>query len=102
MKLIKSLATTLLALFMLASCAEKEVYLFSGHREPALDGLHFLYSYDGYHWDSLPGTWLTPEVGNKAPEYYNVLTQSMDASQDTLHHESRLPCPLFLNDQGHQ
>ena len=36
MKFIKSLTTTALALFMLASCCEKEVYLFSGHREPAL------------------------------------------------------------------
>ena len=51
MKLIKSLATTLLALFMLASCAEKEVYLFSGHREPALDGLHFLYSFFLWSFD---------------------------------------------------
>ena len=29
--------------------------------EPALDGLHYLYSYDGYHWDSIAGSWLKPE-----------------------------------------
>ncbi len=78
MKGIKSLTAALLACLLLASCSEKEVYLFSGHREPALDGLHFLYSCDAYHWDSLPGSWLTPEVGNKHAQYYNVLTEQME------------------------
>lgn len=58
-----------------------EVYLFTGHREPALDGLHLLYSYDGCHWDSIRGTWLVPEVGNKRAEYYNTHTRSMDAAR---------------------
>lgn len=55
------------ALCTLGACSapEKEVYLFTSHREPALDGLHFLYSYDGLHWDSLAGSWLKPEIGNK-------------------------------------
>ncbi len=52
---------------------EKEVYMFSGFREPALDGLHLLYSYDGLHWDSLAGTWLTPMIGNKS-KYINKYT----------------------------
>ena len=56
------------------SAPEREVYLFTGHREPALDGLHLLYSYDGYRWDSLQGSWLEPMIGNKAPEYHNYLT----------------------------
>lgn len=55
----------LLSSFVACSTSEKEVYLFSSHREPALDGLHFLYSYDGLHWDSLAGSWLKPEIGNK-------------------------------------
>ncbi len=79
--LLKHTLALVLALGLFASCCEKEVYLFSGHREPALDGLHFLYSYDGYHWDSLPGSWLQPEVGNKHAEYYNVLTQSMEPAR---------------------
>lgn len=56
------------------SVPEREVYLFTGHREPALDGLHLLYSYDGYRWDSLQGSWLEPMIGNKAPEYHNFIS----------------------------
>ena len=58
------LAGTLLcvmALGFFGACStteEKEVYMFTSHREPALDGLHVLYSYDGLHWDSLAGVWL--------------------------------------------
>lgn len=55
---------------------EKEVYMFTSHREPALDGLHFLYSYDGLHWDSLAGSWLKPEIGNKT-KYLNHRTNQM-------------------------
>ncbi|MDR1631581.1 MAG: glycoside hydrolase family 43 protein [Dysgonamonadaceae bacterium] len=59
----------LFCLFILAliSCrnGEKEVYLFTSFREPADEGLRFLYSYDGYHWDSIPGVFLKPEVGQR-------------------------------------
>lgn len=73
------LAGTLLcvmALGFFGACStteEKEVYMFTSHREPALDGLHFLYSYDGLHWDSLAGSWLKPEIGNKT-KYVNSFT----------------------------
>ena len=73
MKLIHLSIITLLLLFQSCCRPEKEVYLFTSHREPALSGLHFLYSYDGYHWDSLPGSWLKPEIGNKN-EYFNYYT----------------------------
>lgn len=43
--------------------SEKEVYLFTSFHEPAHEGLRFLYSYDGYNWDSIPGVFLKPEVG---------------------------------------
>lgn len=43
----------------------KEVYLFTSFREPATDGLKFLYSYDGYKWDSIPGVFLKPDVGEQ-------------------------------------
>lgn len=42
---------------------EKEVYMFTSFREPADEGLRFLYSYDGYKWDSIPGVFLKPETG---------------------------------------
>lgn len=69
----------LIAVLCFAACVkpEREVYLFTSHREPALDGLHFLYSYDGYLWDSLPGSWLKPKIGNDAP-YYNNDTKQME------------------------
>ena len=44
---------------------EKNVYLFTSFREPATEGLYFLYSYDGYHWNDLGGPWLRPEIGDK-------------------------------------
>lgn len=65
-----------IVLFALLSCTvwacaerEKEVYLFTSFHEPSTDGLHYLYSYDGYKWDSLAGSWLMPEVGNKSLYY---------------------------------
>lgn len=54
--------------FTLLSCAsqnEKEYYLFTSFQEPADDGLRFLYSEDGYHWDSIPGVFLQPELGKQ-------------------------------------
>lgn len=67
------------ALLAFTACTkpEKEVYIFTSHREPALDGLHYLYSYDGYHWDSIAGSWLKPEIGNKTP-YYNYFTKQTE------------------------
>jgi len=46
-----------------ATTEDKEVYLFTSFREPATDGLRFIYSYDGYKWDSIPGVFLKPEAG---------------------------------------
>lgn len=78
-KLWKTLLAGVVLLSGVACTApEREVYLFTGHREPALDGLHLLYSYDGYRWDSLQGSWLEPMIGNKAPEYFNYHSQRME------------------------
>jgi hypothetical protein len=44
---------------------EKELYVFTSFHEPANEGLRFLYSEDGVHWDSIPGTWLKPEIGKQ-------------------------------------
>ena len=65
----------LIGLLLTCTKPDKEVYIFTSHREPALDGLHYLYSYDGYHWDSIAGSWLKPEIGNKTP-YYNYFTKT--------------------------
>lgn len=53
-------------LFVLVSCkTEKEYYMFTSFHEPATEGLRFLYSTDGIHWDSIPGIWLTPKTGTQ-------------------------------------
>jgi len=44
---------------------EKQLYVSTSFHEPATDGLRFIYSEDGLHWDSIPGTWLAPEVGSQ-------------------------------------
>ena len=48
---------------LLLSCrTEKEVYLSTSFHEPATEGLRFIYSEDGIHWDSIAGVWLKPEA----------------------------------------
>ena len=70
----------------LSSCkgpvSEETAYVFTSFREPSTRGLQYLYSLDGLHWDTLPGIWLRPMVGNdttyvdawtgqvQAPKYY--------------------------------
>ncbi len=50
---------------VLCMSAQREVYVSTSFHEPATDGLRFIYSYDGWQWDSIPGTWLRPEVGQQ-------------------------------------
>lgn len=53
---------------LLPACSvspEKEIYLFTSFHEPAHEGLRYLYSEDGYHWDSIPGIFLKPEIGKQ-------------------------------------
>lgn len=64
-KLINVWILACLALFTACGTAEKELYVFTSFHEPATDGLRFLYSEDGMHWDSIPGTWLKPEIGKQ-------------------------------------
>lgn len=72
MNIIKNLCLFILAILFIASCrTEKksiepqQVYMFTSFHEPATDGLRFLYSYDGYKWDSISGIFLKPEVGKQ-------------------------------------
>jgi len=62
---MKYLSLNILFLFLFSSCGEKEVFIFTSFHEPAEEGLRLLYSYDGYHWDSIPGVFLRPEVGRQ-------------------------------------
>ena len=55
------------ALLLTSLClsAQREVYISTSFHEPATDGLRFIYSYDGWQWQSVPGVWLRPEVGKQ-------------------------------------
>ena len=60
------LITTLLSLLPISSEAkgeDHEMYLYTSFHEPSTDGLRYLYSEDGLHWDSIPGVWLAPKQG---------------------------------------
>jgi hypothetical protein len=48
---------------VVSSNRDDSVYLFTSFRNNGEDGLRFLYSYDGYHWTNVPGTFLKPKVG---------------------------------------
>lgn len=52
------------AVCSLASC-QKDVYMFTSFHEPANEGLRYLYSNDGYHWESIDGVFLKPELGSQ-------------------------------------
>lgn len=41
-----------------------DLYMFTSFHEPADEGLRFLYSEDGIHWDSIAGTWLALTLGD--------------------------------------
>ncbi|MDR0543623.1 MAG: glycoside hydrolase family 43 protein [Dysgonamonadaceae bacterium] len=69
-----------LFLLLFASCGKKEVYLFTSFHEPADEGLRFLYSYDGYRWDSIPGVFLKPEVGLQKVMRDPSITQGADGT----------------------
>lgn len=65
-------ATTLLTASCSSPAPQEEVaYLFTSFQEPSIDGMRYLYSLDGLHWDTIPGVWLHPEVGNDTP-YINA------------------------------
>ena len=77
-KIIKLLAAFLLV-FQLCK-AEKEYYVFSSFHEPANEGLRFIYSEDGMHWDNIPGTWLKPTIGKQKVLRDPSITQTPDGT----------------------
>lgn len=56
-----------ISLLLCVSCLAfaDDVWLFTSFREPSTDGLRYLYSEDGLHWDCIPGVWMKPMVGNE-------------------------------------
>jgi len=54
----------LFLLIAITSCGRR-VYMFTSFKEPANEGLRFLYSYDGMHWTRIDSTFLKPTVDDK-------------------------------------
>lgn len=52
------------SMLLLACGTGKSVYMFTSFREPANEGLRFLYSYDAYHWTDLNHIYLKPGAGD--------------------------------------
>jgi hypothetical protein len=61
---MKQWLLVLLSTLLLSSC-QKKAWIFTSFHEPANEGLRLLYSYDGYHWNDLKKTFLTPQIGNQ-------------------------------------
>jgi len=62
--MIKILKLLAVFLFVTQLCeAQKDFFVSTSFHEPANEGLRYIYSKDGVHWDSIPGTWLKPAVG---------------------------------------
>lgn len=72
MKYLAFAASALLLASGLYSCKpsdsktveNNDYYVFTSFHEPANEGLRYLYSEDGIHWDSIPGIWLAPVIGD--------------------------------------
>lgn len=56
----------ILSFLIFSSCkTDKMLYVSTSFHEPADQGLRFIYSRDGIRWDTIPGTWLKPTLGNQ-------------------------------------
>ena len=60
--------------------AQKELYVSTSFHEPANEGLRFIYSADGVHWDSIPGVWLKPLVGKQKVMRDPSMTRTPDGT----------------------
>ena len=66
-KVFKMRILTIVALmFVLMGCGrEMEYYVFTSFKEPANEGLYYLYSEDGYIWTRIEKSFLMPEIGQQ-------------------------------------
>ncbi len=64
-KLIIIQSIILLFISTVSCSGNKELYVSTSFHEPANEGLRFIYSEDGLKWDSVPGAWLKPTIGNQ-------------------------------------
>lgn len=63
---MKRVLISLSVVVFFAACKpEKEYYMFTSFKEPATEGLYYLYSEDGYNWTRIEKTFLQPKVGQQ-------------------------------------
>jgi len=62
---IINIAIFALSLFLTSCLSNKSLYVSTSFHEPANEGLRFIFSEDGINWDSIPGIWLKPAIGNQ-------------------------------------
>ena len=77
---LKSLMLITLLFALQCSYAEKNIFVSTSFHEPANEGLRFIYSRDGMHWDSIPGTWLKPTIGTQKVLRDPSITQTPDGT----------------------
>lgn len=82
MKKLRNMLVAIGLLFLVSCGGSKEYYVFTSFHEPATEGLRYLYSEDGMHWDSIPGTWLKPELG----QHQLMRDPSMVSTPDGTYH----------------
>ncbi|MEQ8241085.1 MAG: glycoside hydrolase family 43 protein [Cyclobacteriaceae bacterium] len=62
---MKSVLFLLLTIVFSSCTQENTYYLFTSFKEPATEGLFYLYSDDGYNWKRIEHSFLQPEVGKQ-------------------------------------
>ena len=68
MKAFRIFVSMLAVAAVFGSCTPKgDAYIFTSFREPSVRGMQYLYSLDGFHWDTLGGVWMAPQIGNEEP-----------------------------------
>lgn len=95
MKRLKDTLAAIGILFFVSCGGSKDYYMFTSFHEPADEGLRYLYSEDGMHWDSIPGIWLKPELGSTINccgtlRWYVLPTELFIWSDDKLERRSRV------------
>lgn len=78
--LLRTIQLLLFLLVILSCKAENEYFISTSFHEPANEGLRYIYSEDGMHWDSIPGTWLKPGVGKQQVMRDPSMTRTPDGT----------------------
>lgn len=79
--MIKLIKLSVIFIFLVQICsAQKEMYVSTSFHEPANEGLRYIYSQDGIHWDSIAGTWLKPVVGSQKVLRDPSITRTTDGT----------------------